>query len=177
LHVPLVVLATLGLEQVVWRWVSPRRRGLAAGLLIAATSVTNLFLLMLPGAGVAAGRGPLVMTRGEAGACDWLAQNTAWTDTVLAPLESAQFIPAWAGNRVVYGHPFETIDAEAKRDQVSRFYRPEATAAERRELLDRYQVQYLLVHGEEADTAAAGLGLVPVWAGDGTTLYRVDGAR
>ena len=177
LHVPLVLLATMGLEQVVWRRVGSHRRTLATALLIAAASPTNLVVPLVAVAGVAAGRPPLVMTAGEAGACDWLAENTAWTDTVLAPVEAGQFIPAWAGNRVVYGHPFETIDAERKRDEVIHFYSAAATAAERQALLEAYDVRYVLTAGERAGVDLAGLGLVGAWAGDGLVLYRAGGGR
>ena len=177
LHVPLVLLAAMGLEQVVWQRVGPRRQGLATGLLVAVASLSNVFVLLVAVAGVAAGRAPLVMTRGEAAACDWLAENTTWTDTVLTPIESGQFIPAWAGNRVVYGHPFETIDAKAKQEQVSHFYSPAATTAERRELLDRYQVRYLLILGEADKVDVAALGLVRAWTSDGAALYRVEAGQ
>ena len=32
------------------------------------------------------------------------------------------FLPAWADVRVVYGHPFETLDAEATRSRVEDFF-------------------------------------------------------
>lgn len=177
LHVPLAILAAMGLEQVVWKRVRPRRQALATGLFIALTSLTNILVPLVTVAGVAAGRAPLVMTQGEAGACAWLAQNTTWTDTVLTPAESGQFIPAWAGNRVVYGHPFETIDAEAKKDEVSLFYSPDATALQRRDLLDRYQVHYILIPGNRPEVDAVELDLVPVWSEDGAALYRVEARR
>ena len=177
LHVPLAILAAMGLEQVVWGRVRPRRQALATGLFIALTSLTNVLVPLVTVGGVAAGRAPLVMTQGEASACTWLAQNTAWTETVLAPVESGQFIPAWAGNRVVYGHPFETIDAEAKEGQVSLFYSLDATAAQRRDLLERYRVHYVLFPGNEPEVNAVELGLLPVWSQNGAALYRVEAGQ
>jgi hypothetical protein len=174
LHVPLVILAALGLECYVWPRVRARRRALATGLLVGFTALSNLFVLLVSVSGVAQGRHPLVMTTDEAAACTWLEQNTTWTDTVLAPPDSGHFIPAWAGNRVVYGHPFETIDAETKEAEVAQFYSPDATTAERHALLDRYGVRYVFAPlATSLDPAA--LGLTPAWTGEEAILYRVEG--
>jgi hypothetical protein len=175
LHVPLTLLAALGLEQLVLPQVQARRRRLVCGLIIGFTALTNLFVPLVSVAGVAQGRHPLVMTPDEAAAYAWLGEQTAWTDTVLAPPESGQFIPAWAGNRVVYGHPFETIDAEEKEAEVTRFFSPQATVAERRALLDRYGVRYVLTLSPGPDLDPAALGLAPVWSQGTAAIYRVEG--
>jgi len=173
LHVPLTLLAVTTLEQVLWPRIRPRRRALLTGTLIGFTALTNVFVPLIAVAGVAQGRSPLVMSHDEAAACAWLGEHTAWTDTVLAPTDLGQFIPAWAGNRVVYGHPFETIDAETKEAEVIHFFSPEATTAERRALLNRYGVRYVLAHHAGMDLDPAALGLVPVWSDNNTTVYRV----
>lgn len=174
LHVPLALLATLGLTRFLWPRLPSRRRGLITGLLIGFTALTNLFVSLVAVTGVAQGRPPLVMSRDQADACAWLAEHTAWTDTVLAPPDAGQFIPAWAGNRVVYGHPFETIDAKAKEAEVDHFYSPEATPAERRALLDHYGVRYILVPIPETSLDATALGLSLAWAGGEAALYSVE---
>jgi hypothetical protein len=175
--VPLTALAALGLEQGVWPRVRLGRRSLVTGVIVGLTSLTNLFLPAVSVMGVAQGGGPLVMTGGEAAACAWLQEHSQWTDTVLAPPELGQFIPAWAGNRVVYGHPFETIDAERKEAEVIRFFSPEATSAERRELLDRYGVQYVLSLLPENILDLTALDLSLVWTEGNAILYRVGAER
>jgi hypothetical protein len=173
LHVPLTLLAALSLEQIVWPRVRARRRGLVTGLIIGFTALTNLFVALITVAGVAQIRHPLVMTADEVAACAWLAEQTSWTDTVLTPPESGQFIPAWAGNRVVYGHPFETIDAGTKEAEAAHFYSPEASTAERRDLLERYGVRYVFVPSPTPALALTSLDLTPVWTqGDGV-IYQV----
>ena len=94
----------------------------------------------------------------------------------VAPAGSGQFIPAWAGNRVVYGHPFETIEAQRKEAEVVHFFSPEATEEERRALLNRYDVRYVLhlPAGNALDGRA--LRLTPVWSEGEATLYRVGTA-
>ena len=175
LHVPLTLLAALGLEQLIWPRVRARRRTLVTGLIVGLTALTNLFVPLVSVTGVAQGRQPLVMTSDEAAAYAWLGEQTGWTDTVLAPPESGQFIPAWAGNRVVYGHPFETIDAEAKEAEAAHFFSAEATVAQRRALLDHYGVRYVLTLSAEPDLDPTALGLLPVWSQGTATIYRVEG--
>jgi hypothetical protein len=174
LHVPLSILAALGLACFVWPRVRARRRAVVTGLVVGLTALTNLFVPLVSVAGVAQGQHPLVMTADEAAACTWLGQNTTWTDTVLAPADSGHFIPAWAGNRVVYGHPFETIEAEAKEAEVTHFFGPDATTADRRALLDRYGVRYVLAPVAVSIDPAA-LSLTPAWTGESAILYRVKG--
>lgn len=175
-HVPVVLLATIGLEQIVLPRLQPRRWTLLIYLFICLTAVTSLFVPLISVAGVAQGQRPLVMTQDEADALAWLRENTEWTDTVLTPIESGEFVPAWAGNRVVYGHPFETIDAETKRAQVSHFYSAEATSADRREMLADYGVRYVLVEKSASHLDPAALGLTPIWSGREAVLYRLEEA-
>jgi hypothetical protein len=172
LHVPLVLLATTGLQQIIWPRLRPRRQTLFTGMLIGVAALTSAFVPMVSVFGAAQGQPPLVMAQEEFDAYTWLRDNTAWTDTVLAPPELGVFVPAWAGNRVVYGHPFETISADQKEAEVKRFYDARTTAVERKTLLDRYGVRYVLVPDSRLDMEA--LGMVEVWSQEDVTLYRVE---
>jgi hypothetical protein len=174
LHVPLTLLAALCLVQLLWPRIQPRWRPTVTGLIVGFTALTNLFVPLVSVAGVAQVGYPVVMTRDEAAAIAWLREHTAWTDTVLTPPESGQFVPAWAGNRVVYGHPFETIDARNKQAEVTHFFSPEATTSERRALLDRYRVRYLFVPSPALDLDLTALGLIPVWTRGEAVLYKVE---
>ena len=173
-HVPLTLLAALGLEQIIWPRVRAKRRGLVTGIIIAFTALTSVFVPVMAVAGMARQETSLVMSRDEAAACAWLADNTAWTDTVLAPVESGQFIPAWAGNRTVYGHPFETIEAGTKETETISFFGPDATNTERRAILDRYGVRYVMFTDPRTLRDAESLGLSLVWSGDEAAVYRVE---
>jgi hypothetical protein len=177
LHVPLVLLAAIGLEQIVWPRLRAHRRALVTGLIVGLSALTNLLVPLVAVAGVAQGQPPLVMTRDEAGACAWLGEHTPWTDTVLTRPESGQFVPAWAGNRVVYGHPFETIEAETKKEEATHFFSPDATNAERRALLDRYGVSYVFDHPLGTNLDPTALGLTTAWTGRDAVLYHVEAAR
>jgi hypothetical protein len=65
---------------------------------------------------------------------------------VLAPPRVSLWIPAYAYQRVVYGHPFETLDAAAKLKAVNDWY----TGKNCGELLREYHVRYVLSGDFEA---------------------------
>jgi hypothetical protein len=62
------------------------------------------------------------MTRDERAAMRWLADDAPHDALVAAAPESGLFIPAWAGQRVFYGHPFETTQAAQREAEVRAFF-------------------------------------------------------
>lgn len=53
----------------------------------------------------------------------WFQQNATSSSVVMALPNVSLWIPAWSPARVVYGHPFETVDADAKKKKVADFYK------------------------------------------------------
>jgi hypothetical protein len=49
---------------------------------------------------------------------------------VLAGPDTGLYIPARTGLRVLYGHPFETVNAQAEREAVEGFFRGEKDPAQ-----------------------------------------------
>jgi hypothetical protein len=144
LHLPLCFLAAQGLRRLVNR--RPGRRGLLTGAVVGLSAITNLFLLL--GALVAVQRGDprLFLNRDEMAALDWLRQRAPAEAVVLAAPQTSLFIPAWAGQRVVYGHPFETIQADERESIVKDFFTL-PVGAER--VLNAFNVEYILVGPRE----------------------------
>lgn len=82
-----------------------------------------------------------------------LATHVTAADVVLAAPEPSAWIPGMAGARVVYGHPFETLDAETREAAVREWYALPAGSA-CRDLLDRAEVRYVLFGPLEAKLGA-----------------------
>lgn len=157
--------------------------GARGGRLLVATS---LVLMTLSGLFITlAVPAPLLTRNGEArlgvvlptaydGALDWLAQHATSDDVVLASEQAGAWIPGWAGARVVYGHPYETLDAEAKLAAVRRWYGlpdgPDCTA-----LLDEFGVRYVVFGPLEASDGAGDClnGLEAVARSGDVTVYAV----
>ncbi|HEC33410.1 MAG TPA: hypothetical protein ENI37_01685 [Chloroflexi bacterium] len=135
--------------------------------LVVFSAMTPLFLLLL-GVGAALGEYPLLyLSEGEWTALAWLRDHVPHDAVVLCAPETGIFIPAWAGQRVVYGHPFETVDAEERRTQVERFWAGQRDPA----WLDRLDVDYLLYGPRERVLGGPPLGELLFEAGD-TAVYR-----
>jgi len=177
LHVPLCILAAVSLSRYVLARFSPARRTLILGAIIVLTVPSNLFVLMAPMAG-AAGHDPrLYLYRDEAEAMTWLEENTRPSDIVLASPQMGLFIPAWAGNRVLYGHPFETIEAQKKRALAETFYQAQTEESVRRGIIEAHHVTYVFYGPRERALSGSRLEIPPMlseaYANPGVTIYRV----
>ena len=132
-------------------------------LLVAASivlmTVSGLLVLVAAPAPLLAGDGAqrlgFVLPRDYRAALDWLNTHATSNDVVLASENVGAWIPAWSGSRVVYGHPFETLEAEDKLAAVEAWYAlPDGDTC--RELLDRYRVRYVVAGPLEAEYGTMG---------------------
>jgi hypothetical protein len=178
LHVPLCILAAMALSRCALPRFSPARRTLILGAIIVLTMPSNLFVLMASMAGAAQHDLRLYLYRDEAEAMTWLEENTRPTDIALASPEMGLFIPAWAGNRVLYGHPFETIEAEEKKALAETFYQAQTEESVRRGIIESYHITYVF-YGPRERALSGGRLEIPsmlseTYANPGVTIYRVQ---
>jgi hypothetical protein len=167
LGVPLGLLAGVGW----WRGVRPRIRarwrGLARGLVIALCALTPVFLIV----GHLATASDFYLSDGEWAALAWLREEGQPDGVVLCSPRMGLFVPAWAGQPVVYGHPFETVDAEARKAQVEAFFSGEMSAEERQMFLEGNRVGYVLVDSEIGELETGDWRLA--FELDGVSVYDV----
>ena len=167
---PLVILAGLGWREVLAPRLGRRARALGAAGLGVAAGLSNV--LVLAGAlsvMLQAGRQPLFyLSRDEAAGLAWLGAR-AQGEVVLAGPETGLFIPARAWARVVYGHPFETVNAEANRQAVTAFFAGQGGD----DLLARPDVAYIFYGPRERalGTWAAPPGWTAVFQQGEVTIY------
>jgi hypothetical protein len=88
----------------------------------------------------------------------WLRENVGHENVVLCAPRTGMFVPAWAGQRVVYGHPFETVNAERREALVEAYWSGEMSAAEQNTFLQENRVEYLFVGPRERGLGAEGQG-------------------
>ena len=120
LFVPLAVLAGYGLD---WLSVRKPRRVRTLGMLLLYFSLPSTLLVLFIGYyGIRTRDSMLYMTRGETQAFDWIQRYTPADSLILAAPETGMFIPAHTGRRVIYGHPFETVNAEEEKQVVTEFF-------------------------------------------------------
>ena len=181
LHIPIAVLAAIGLVRVVWPKIGSERRFLVASLVTVLVLPSTMFILIVSSLGAATAGWPLYMTEDERQAFAWLRTSTEPADVVLASPQTGLWIPAWAGNRVVYGHPFETIDAVEREALVRDFF-----AGGRYDLLptlEEYGARYVFVGPRERalgqfepQAAPSGVRFDEVFANDDVKIYRIVGS-
>jgi len=159
------------------RYILLPRRWVATALIVFA-SATNV-LLVAGGCLGAWARSPLMFhERAELDALDWLRTYTKDQDVVLCALETGNFVPARAGNRVFLGHGPETVRSDEKAAMVARFFDVATADDWRRSLLRAYRIAYVVVGPRERALGAFAPDRAPylyrVYARDAYAIYQVE---
>ena len=176
LAVPLSALAWFGLE-----WLENRigqRIRLIATAALAMTFPTLLLVILAGQFGALAHNPMLYLTLGESQALSWVETNTPANALLLAAPQTGMFIPAHTGRRVLYGHPFETVNADVEESAVTSFFTNGAenpVAVE--DFLQKRKVDYVFYGPREQL-----LGALPdlpvlfaVYSQAGVMIYQVSG--
>jgi hypothetical protein len=143
-----------------------------------------LFGILNPSAGI---EGWQNLPSGYGKAIRWLQDEAVHGEVVLAPPKPSLWIPAYSYQRVVYGHPFETLNAREKLAEVEAWYRGENCV----EVVRKYRVRYILSDYQPPKSGASGqtatsdsaptndkcfkeLGLdTPIRTFDGVAVYEI----
>jgi asparagine N-glycosylation enzyme membrane subunit Stt3 len=191
-HVALCILAAYGFIYSVMPALAPRidalarrirydprkARWLFRTLVVIIASVSNLYLVASHTVSAVARHPKLFRSHQETVAAQWLAENTAWDDVILAGYEDGNWIVGLTGHRVVLGHWGETIDFAAKAQAVEDFYAGRTPVEEQRALLDRWRVRYVYLNEIKPPYNTAdvlqGLALQKVFEQGPIYIYEVD---
>ncbi len=185
-QIPLSVMAAYGLVRLVRRWKAwqqtyraSRRRFQRATIHVVIALMTPTYALMLVWhITVAAAPQSMFFEDGAlVAAANWLNQHTTYDDGVLASYVSSTIIPSRAGVRVLLGHPSETVSVDDRKAEVAQFFRSATSDQWRRDLLDRFRLDYVLVGPSEKqlgdfDPTRASY-LKAVFAAGNTRVYQV----
>jgi hypothetical protein len=157
---PLAIYAGRGLWRVLIPRFAPRYDLLGVVLAFALFIPTTIMALVTPMIGALSFKESSLgyfLTRSEIEALDWLEANGGQRHAlVLASPEVSLFVPMH-GLRVVYGHPYETLNATARRQAVADFY----TGA-RCEVIATEGVDYVLVGSRELKLAGDAAAMCPL---------------
>lgn len=119
LFIPLVVLAGIALQA--WSR-NPHRLKFVFAVLLLGLLPTNFVNIAAQILGARSGEPRYYYRTSEAQSYVWIAANLPQDAVILASPDGSLFIPAYTGRKVVYGHPFETIDAQPKQSAVLQFF-------------------------------------------------------
>jgi hypothetical protein len=172
LHIPMAILAAMGIERTLSNKLT---RTLALAIMGSTTLYLTVNLLGRTPANVAINNYPLMyLSKDEAAAFDWLRNNVASNKTVLGAPESGVLIPAYAGQRVVYGHIIETVDAARKIGLVKDFF---ANKINQQNVLQEFAIDYVLIGKREnalGKVDTTNLPLKQVFESGNTHIYNVQ---
>jgi len=144
LFLPITILAGFGIA---WFVSLKPRFGRILGKVVLLLSIPSVILVLLIGQyGVQTHDPRFYLTSGEAQAFKWIEENTASRALILASPETGLYIPAWTGRRVIYGHPYETVNAEEEKRAVTRFFQGmEENEQYYTDFLSQRQVDYVFL--------------------------------
>ena len=108
----------------------------------------------------------------------WLEENTSPDDVVLSGLDVGQYIPSVAGNRAFLSHWTMSVHFYEKQEQVAAFLTPSTPDEQRRDVLCRFGIRYVLYGTEEREAGGLPEDDLPylhaVFQVPQATVYRVD---
>ncbi|MEW6502745.1 MAG: hypothetical protein AB1457_02145 [Chloroflexota bacterium] len=141
--IPVGVFALLGLGRIAgeqankflrWFW-----------LIFPLTFLTNLFFLLGAFQAFSQHQYPLYLTKNDQAMLEWMQREVCPTKAVfLTPAEFGLLIPAYTDCRVVYGHPFETVNAKKIETWLAEFYGGKINLEELNRFIIQYQVDYIV---------------------------------
>jgi hypothetical protein len=180
LGVPMGMLAATGWWSILAPRLSGRRRSIASNLVVIFSAGTTVFTIVMALAAGMAEAPWFHVSEAEWRAFARLRDVRAYDAVVLCAPQTGIFVPAWAGQRVVYGHPAETVDAVRRKAQVEAYWAGEMTGDDRTAFLRENSVDFILVGPRELalgqwvpDQAGAEVELVFAYAD--VHLYRLAG--
>lgn len=182
LYIPLVALAMIAFQSLTIDQDGLRKGHALAFWLrfsIVISVVTNVVLYLATFQAIQQRDRAIFLGREEVAAFRWLSQNMPKDAVILASASSGTFIPAWTGLRVVYGHPFESIHADERKQLIEKFYQGELSLQEQRSFLEENSIAAILLGGRESEIASLEMQnhleqTYPIgYRSDKVTIYRV----
>ncbi len=173
LFVPLTILAAFALHAYLDG--RPKRRGLVLAAVFILVVPTNLISLATGFAGAGALDERLYLSNAEAQTFAWIDQNLPPNVLILASPQIGLFLPSYTDSRVLYGHPFETANAEAMEAIVTDFFATPVDTVQAQEFWHSYQVDYLFYGPRERELGALPwlTDYEPIFVGGDVALYWV----
>jgi hypothetical protein len=170
-HVPLSILASVGLlsslfpwlgRTRLWGWIVAFPRYSQASLqrfltvlVLILMSLSNLYVLAsVSVSAVVQQPDTIFRPADEFEMVTWLRHEIEDSSVFLADYLSGSFIAGQSGHRVVLGHWAETVDYEVKQEEVATFYSAATNDRFRQELFAKYGVDYVLYGPRERELGA-----------------------
>jgi hypothetical protein len=169
--IPLAGLAGIGLD-----FLLPKRKAFAlvvVSLVVIMVVPTNLMIILGGIQAINAQEPDIYLKAEEKLGLDWIAANTPQDSLVLAGPELGLYIPAYTGRLVIYGHPFETVNAKQMESIVINYFEGSSGEELRTALSD---VDYVFYGPREKSIGkmASGQEMNEVFSAQDVQIFEVD---
>ena len=142
LHLPLAVLAVLGLRPLWMRFRKQKLAWLVFALLLMVLVPQNLYFIKGVAGEIRSEPELYRLSEDRLSALAWLEENVFEESVILSNPAAGLLIPAYTGRKVVLGHWGNTNFAEEKAKEVYRFFEPVTSSADRKAIIEKYGVGY-----------------------------------
>jgi hypothetical protein len=173
-YIPAAGLAVIGIKELAIRF--PKIEKVIWNGIFVLSIPTNLIILLLAIYGMQTHDPGLYLTKSEFSGLEWISKTTPEGAVILSSPSMGTFIAANTGRRVIYGHPFETIDAEIQKVTVLSFFKQAQNTARSSQFLEKNAIDYIFYGPREQK-----LGELPAISGiqiaynhDDVVIYIVD---
>lgn len=144
LIIPIAYFAVRALEDYWFNRIRPPWRDAALVAVFVFIVPSNILAISIPIYGVVKPDAGIenfqLLHAGHGEAIQWLKANGRTNDVVLAPPGPSLWIPAYTDLRVVYGHPYETLNATQKFKEVTAWFDGEDCNT----AIEKYHVRYII---------------------------------
>jgi hypothetical protein len=138
-YIPAACLGVIGLQ----RFTRDHTRKWMWPLTFFLSLLTNVLLILAGVFGIQTHAPAIFLEKPESQAFAWISANTPAGSIILASPDTGLFIPADTGRRVLYGHPFETVNAVQEKAQVQSFFTGGLTLLEQEKFIADNQIGYI----------------------------------
>jgi hypothetical protein len=172
LYIPVAILGIKGITVFVEKLRG--KVGKIKNLLLSAAIPSNIILIFLSISAVALSNQNLVMKNSLWDGLQWVSMSTPAKSLILTTPFIGLYVPAYTNDRVIYGHPYETANAEVNQSNVEAFFskmRPE----EKQKYLTNEGVDYILTASENntEPLSYSGMNLNVVYQVEDVKIYLV----
>ena len=171
LFIPVTGLAAYGYE-----FISSRSQRLSGIVLIIFFSLAlpgNLVTLMASISGIQTQNPKIYLSSEEMSALEWIEDNTEADSLIMSSPEMGLFIPAYTGRRVIYGHPYESVNAVESEKMVVDFYSGSFSKTQMDQIIEEYQIDFIMIGPREKKISEADITFewTGVYQQGGISLY------
>ena len=141
LYLPLAGLGIIGLKAIAEK-IGIKRRALFTILMILVLP-TNL-IVIVSGISASAIQDPAIyLSTDEVKMLSWIDKRAGPDDLIAADEQMGLYIPSQTGRRVIYGHPFETINAEEAQIFLDEFFNQEHAPSYFNDQVSKMRIDYI----------------------------------